>query len=231
METLMLSKVVSLAIVDAINPCALAVLALMLMAIMSLNKDRKKVLFSGLSFSFAVFIGYILYGLILVKFFSLIQAITSARVVLYKILGWAALLIGILQLKDSIWYKPGGIATEMPLKWRPKAKKLISKATGPKSAFFVGIFVTVFLLPCTMGPYVVMAGAVSFYKFMEAIAWLLLYNAIFISPMVAITLIVYLGLKNIKDIKKWRDEKIRLIHFVESAILILIGAGMIFGFL
>ncbi len=228
METLTLSKVIALASVDAVNPCALAVLALMLMAIMGTSKSRKRVLASGLSFSLAVFVGYLFYGVILVKLFSVVQAITSIRLTLYKILGAFALILGALQLKDTVWYRPGGVLTEMPMSWRPKAKMIISHATGPKSAFLVGLFVTIFLLPCTMGPYLIMAGIASFYTFLKALLWLLLYNAIFITPMIAITILVYIGLR-VADVKKWRDENIRTLHFIESVILIALGFAMVVG--
>ena len=224
-----LSKVVGLAAVDAVNPCALAVLALMLMAIMSYSKSRKKILLSGLSFTLAIFVGYMIYGVLLVKVFQIVQIITSIRLILYKILGGIAIILGLLQLKDSIKYKPGGFMTEMPISWRPKAKKLISNATGPKSSFFVGIFVTLFLLPCTMGPYLIMAGIMSFFELLKVFPWLILYNIIFVLPMIIITLLVYAGLSNIKDIKKWRDKKIRLLHFIESFILLGIGLGMFMG--
>ncbi len=229
MEVLTLSKVIGLATVDAINPCALAVLALMLMAILSYSKNRKRVLLSGLSFSLAIFIGYIIYGVLLVKIFQLMQVITTIRLTLYKILGLFAILLGALQLKDSMNYKPGGFMTEMPMSWRPKAKKLIENATGPASSFFVGIFVTLFLLPCTMGPYLIMTGIISMYQLVKVLPWLILYNVIFISPMILITLLVYAGLSNVKDVKKWRDKKIRVIHFIESFILLGIGFAMFMG--
>ncbi len=229
MEALTLSKVVGLAVVDAVNPCALAVLALMLMAIMSYARDKRRVLLSGLSFTLAIFIGYMIYGIILIKLFHLVQMITSIRLTLYKILGALAFFLGLLQLKDTIWYKPGGFMTEMPMAWRPKAKKIISQATGPKSAFFVGIFVTLFLLPCTMGPYIVMTGIASLYDFLKVLPWLLLYNAIFVAPMVIITLLVYAGLSSVGDVKKWRDKNIRILHFIEAAILLGIGLAMFMG--
>ena len=48
MEGLTIAKIISLAIVDSINPCALAVLTLMLIAILTYNpKDKRNVLLIG----------------------------------------------------------------------------------------------------------------------------------------------------------------------------------------
>ena len=47
-----LTKITSLALADSVNPCAIAVLTMILVAILIENPDkRKKVLYGGLSFS------------------------------------------------------------------------------------------------------------------------------------------------------------------------------------
>jgi cytochrome c biogenesis protein CcdA len=43
---------------------------------------------------------------------------------------------------------------EVPLAWRPAMHKIIKKATSPIGAFIVGFVVSLFLLPCTSGPYI-----------------------------------------------------------------------------
>ena len=43
-----------------------------------------------------------------------------------------------------------------------------------------GIFVTVFLLPCTIGPYIIAAGLLSKIGFLSALPWLLYYNLLFV---------------------------------------------------
>ena len=104
-SNLTLAKVISLAVVDAINPCALAVLAMMLIAIITYNpKNKMNVILSGLAFSTSVFIMYMIYGIFIIKSFQLVQDITSIRLWLYKILGGAAVLLGALQIKDFICY-------------------------------------------------------------------------------------------------------------------------------
>ena len=50
-------KILGLALADAVNPCALAVISFILIAILTKNPGkRKKVLFAGLAFVLAVFI-------------------------------------------------------------------------------------------------------------------------------------------------------------------------------
>ncbi len=227
---LTLAKILGLAAVDAINPCALAVLTLMLIAILTYNpKNKRNVLLAGLAFTASVFIIYLFYGLVIIRFFQLVQLLTSIRLLLYKILGIAAILLGLLNIKDFIRYKPGGLLTEMPLSWRPKAKKLISGITSPAGAFILGAFVTIFLLPCTIGPYVIAGGILSVLELFDTIPWLILYNAIFVLPMIAITLIVYAGIAKVEDVSDWKTRNIRYIHAVAGTIMFLLGLGMVLG--
>jgi cytochrome c biogenesis protein CcdA len=48
------------ALADSINPCAFAVMLLLLTTILSKTQDKKKALLAGLLFSLAVFITYFL---------------------------------------------------------------------------------------------------------------------------------------------------------------------------
>ena len=128
----------------------------------------------------------------IVKAFEVIQSIGSIKEFLFGklglnfILGIVAIILGILGIKDFISYRPGGIGTEMPLFLRPKASKLIAKVTSPIGAFGIGAFVTLFLLPCTIGPYIILGGLLADEGVSKAIPSLLLYNFIFIIPMLFI---------------------------------------------
>jgi len=57
------------AIADSINPCAFAILFVILGSILSQTGSYKKVLFTGLAFTFSIFLSYYLMGLGLYKAF------------------------------------------------------------------------------------------------------------------------------------------------------------------
>jgi cytochrome c biogenesis protein CcdA len=224
-----LLRILTLALADAINPCALAVMTMVLVAILLENPEKKhKVLIGGLSFTLAVFIGYFFYGLIIIQLFKSFVSLTSA-IYPYVTKGLAvlAILLGIFNIKDYIKYKPGGFATEMPLRLRPRLKLLIKRITSPTGAFIIGIFVTLFLLPCTVGPYIIAGGSLSTLSFVKTIPWLILYNLIFIIPMLAITIIVYLGLTEIQKVSSWKDKNIKYIHLITGLLLVALGIAII----
>lgn len=224
-------SITGLALVDAVNPCALAVMTMVLMTLLLQNpKNKKQVLLGGFAFTLAVFILYFLYGLIMIQFFSyLIPETGKYTLYVFKGFGLLAIILGLLNIKDFILYTPGGIATEMPLKLRPKVKMWIKRITSPKGAFIIGLIVTLFLLPCTIGPYIIASGKLSVLSFFKTIPWLLYYNIIFIIPMIAITFLIYLGTTTVSKISGWKEDNIRYLHLVEGLILIGLGILMFTG--
>jgi hypothetical protein len=228
-EGLTLARIVSLAAADAVNPCALAVLTLILIAILTYNpKKKRNVLLAGLAFTAAIYILYFIYGIIITISFEISQVLGLIRPILYTVLGVFAIFLGILNLKDSIFYKPGGFLTEMPMSWRPRVKKIISSVTSPPGAFKVGIFVTIFLLPCTIGPYLIAGGTLSVIELLARVPWLLLYNIIFVLPMLAITAIVYTGFMTVERVSSWKTTNIRYLHFIIGLIMLGLGIFMLF---
>jgi cytochrome c biogenesis protein CcdA len=158
-----------------------------------------------------------------------VEAIAGIRLYLYKILGVAAIILGILNIKNFLRYKPGGLATEMPISWRPKVKRITSAVTSTKGAFIVGIFVTIFLLPCTIGPYVIAGGILSVISLLETIPWLVLYNLVFVLPMLAITFVIYIGYTTVENVSGWKERNIRYLHLIAGIIMFLLGVAMLFG--
>jgi cytochrome c biogenesis protein CcdA len=211
----------------------MAVLLMVLVSILTADpKNKKKVLYSGLAFSFAIFLTYILYGTIIIEFFTRFTDVTRASsVVIYRILAVLAMVIGALQIKDYFFYTPGGFATEMPKFMRPYAKLAISKITSVWGAFFVGIFVTLFLLPCTMGPYFVASILLAEKGVLASIPMLVYYNLIFILPMILITLIVYFGYSKVEKISGWKERNIKLLHLIAGILIFGIGISILLGWI
>ena len=128
-----LIETITLAAVDAINPCALAVMVIVLMTLlMQEPTKRTRELIGGLAFTSAVFILYFFYGLIMIQFFAnVIPETGKYSYYIFKGFGLFAIILGILNLKDYFAYNPGGIATEMPLSIRPRMRFIIKNITSP----------------------------------------------------------------------------------------------------
>ncbi len=222
MTVLTIPAVVGAAIVDAINPCAFAVLILLTSTVLATGK-KKHALYAGFTFTTAIYLSYFFMGLGL---FSALQAAGLTRT-FYIIITILAFLVGLFNLKDYFWYGKGFLM-EVPLSWRPKMKKIIRSVTSIPGAFVIGIIVSLFLLPCTSGPYIIILGllAQSATK-LAGIFYLLLYNLIFISPMIAITLIVYKGISTTERLERLRQGKLKLLHLIAGIIILLIAIAML----
>ncbi|MGA2935253.1 MAG: hypothetical protein ABSD81_08885 [Methanomicrobiales archaeon] len=223
-------KIIALAAVNAINPCALAVLVVILLAIITANPGkREKILLAGLAFSLSVFVFYLAYGIILVSLLSAVREAASFQAILTRGLGLVSIVIGIMHVREYL--SPGGapVGTGIPTGWRPRLGEALNRITSPWGAFIVGGLVTLFLLPCNIGPYIIGCGILSVYGPLVALPYLLLYNLIFILPMLAITLVVYLGVARISDVKGWREENIGRFHLASGLIILAFGIFLLSG--
>ncbi len=221
-KKLTIPAVICAAVVDAVNPCAFAVLIILMTTILA-SSNRKRALFAGLMFSLSIFISYFLMGLGL---FSAIQAAGLTRT-FYIVVAFLAIIIGLFNLKDYLWYGKW-FKMEVPELWRPRMKSLLKGVTSPTGAFFIGFVISLFLLPCTSGPYIVILGLLADVATRNyAIPLLLLYNFIFIMPMLLITFGIYFGITTTKTAEQWRTRKLRVLHLIAGIIILLLGIGML----
>ena len=219
-----LLAIISAAAVDSINPCTFAVLIILLSTILAIG-ERFKALKAGFAFVISIYISYFLMGL---GIFSVI-VVSKVAYIFYKTVGVLALVVGVLNIKDYFWYGGGGFLIEVPKSWRPRMKGLIKGVTSVPGAFITGIVVSLFLLPCTSGPYIVILGLLAKeVTRILAMQLLLFYNLIFVLPMIAIVLSVYLGLTTTEKAEKWRQNRLRTLHLIAGIIMVCMGIWMIF---
>lgn len=222
LQKLTIPAVIAAAIVDSINPCEFAVLIILLTTILA-SGSRKKALFAGLAFTLAVYISYLLMGI------GLYSALKMSGVThtFYWIVAVLAIVLGLFNLKDYLWYGRWFIM-EVPLSWRPIMKSFIKRVTSVFGAFVIGFLVSIFLLPCTSGPYIVILGLLAKTVTKDYALWLLiLYNLIFILPMLLITFAVFFGFTTTEKAEEWRTKRLKTLHLIAGIILMLMGIGMI----
>ncbi|GBE17154.1 thiol:disulfide interchange protein precursor [bacterium BMS3Abin15] len=216
-----LTVLVGAALVDAINPCAFAVLIILIATVIS-ARGRNQALATGLLFAAAVFVSYFLMGLGLYK----VVTVFSLPKIISIVVGVLAVLIGLANLKDAFWHGKVFLM-EVPMSWRPKMKSILKGVTSPPGAIIAGFLVSLFLLPCTSGPYIVILGLLAEkVELAKTIPLLFLYNFIFVLPMILITLAMYFGLRAGK-LEEWRMKNIRLLHAVGGTIMLIIGIYLI----
>jgi len=225
-----LLSVVGLAFADSINPCALAVL-LILLTVVLIKFNKKAVLKHSLAFIITIFISYLLIGILLVLGFKSLAIYLGIGAKVFSIIfGVIAIILGLLNFKDFISYGSGGFVMEVPKKWRPTMKKVIDSVTSVWSAVIIAFIVSFFLLPCTAGPYFLVSGLLYNLNWSIIISYLVVYNIVFLIPMVIISFLVYFGIIEIENIESRRKKYIIYLHLITAIVLILIGIYLLFLF-
>jgi len=217
-----LPVVIGAAAASALNPCSGAVFVLLLGTILVVSRRRKAVLGAGFSFTAASFISYFFIGL------GLLTVVQSSGIQHYAFIAVAilAVLIGLWNAKDFFWRQSR--LPELPESWLPLIKRSTSRITPVLAASFIGFAASLFLLPCTSGPYIVIIGMLgSISTRMQALWLLLLYNTIFVLPFIAITLVVGLGFSTATKFEKWRVERLRRFRLITGLLMLALGATLI----
>ena len=216
------------AIWDSVNPCEFAVMFILLQTVLRNKKSKSQVIIYWLSFIFAIFLSYLL------MWFGLYTAISTQEnnyVFYVKLIAWIIwILVWLLNIKDYFWYGKWGFKIEVPESWRPTMWKIIKKVTSPLWAFLIWILISLFLLPCTSGPYLM----VVWYLWSEQIetfwivSYLLIYNIIFVVPMFLIMFLVAFGIKDLGELREQKELKTEMLHLVTWIITLLFGLYIIY---
>jgi len=213
------------ALVDSINPCAIAVLLILLAGLLNLG-DKKKVLISGLLFISALYLAYFTVG---IGLWGVIQLASLAKI-FHQIIGVIAVIFGLINIKDYFWYGGLGFVSEIPRAWRPRMKKLLKGITSPVGAFVTGLVVTLFELPCTGGPYLFTLGLLSEgYSQFQVVSVLLYYNLVFVVPLLIILGLIYWGYTSIDQATEWKNKNFKLLHLLAGIIMLTLGLWVLFN--
>lgn len=212
------------ALVDSINPCAIAVLVILLTGLLVV-RNKQVILRTGLMFVLGLFLAYYLIGLGLLGAIHLI----GLAPVLHKLVAIIAIVIGLSNIKDYFCYGGMGFVTEIPRSWRPRVKALLSGVVTPWAAFLSGVLVTFFELPCTGGPYVFTLGLLGKeFSWSEVAGILGYYNLLFVLPLIIILSLVYWGYATAVKTGEWKDKHIRLLHLVAGILMLALGVWLLF---
>jgi len=212
---LTLAVLIGAALVDSINPCTIAIMV-MLLGVILVSKDRNRMLLAGIVFSAVVYVSYFLMGLGVFKAI----ATTETSNAFYIAVTIAAFALAVLEIRAYFAYEPGFFAVEIPMFLRPHVRRAMDGATSLPGVAFVALLCSLFLLPCSSGPYLMVLGMLAKSATAQVIAYLLVYNLVFISPMLLIAVVIYFGKANAEKVGELRERYIREIHLISGLILL-----------
>jgi hypothetical protein len=191
--------------VDGVNPCAIASMIFLISFLGTQSRKRSDILKIGLAFTCTVFITYFSLGLGAFKILSLMDKFywfsLAIRIIAVGIAVWVALL----SIWDAIHYYRTKDTNEMKVQL-PKGIKLLihSVIRGNLSsnkivvgAIITGFFVTLLEGACTAKIYLPTIMAMTHTFGFRLVGWLLLviYNFLFVLPLLIVLIATAYGLK------------------------------------
>ncbi len=224
-----LITVVATAAIDAINPCAIGVLILMISVILASQGSRKRLVLLGFLYIFVIFAVYLAAGLGLIYYFQKIPLVLTLYISI--IIGSLIVLLGLVEIKDYFWYGRW-FSLSIPASFAKKIHTYSQRATI-SGVIFLGAFVSAVELPCTGAPYLAIITILAQSFDVSAFLMLVIYNVIFVFPLIIMLLLVAGGME-LQKIKTWKQEGrgymrlcIGLLLIALGWILILIANGTI----
>lgn len=215
--------VATTAAIDAINPCAIGVMILMVSAVLVSGQSLRRLIFLGLTYIFAVFFTYLVAGLGLLYFFSSVPLFIAEYLSIF--VGILIIGAGLIEIKDYFWYGKGFSLT-IPVYFSRKLHKMSGRTTFLGIAF-LGFFVSAVELPCTGAPYLAIIALLSQNFDFSAFLLLVMYNVIFVSPLIVILILVVSGVK-LQNIKLWKQANRGGMRLMIGLLLVALGWLLIF---
>jgi cytochrome c biogenesis protein CcdA/glutaredoxin len=210
------------ALVDSLNPCAFSVLIFLLISFAA-AANRRRILLIGGSYIAAVFLFHLLMGIGIFSVFTL-----SGYSKLFSLLGATiAVILGVITLVDVIKNKETFILS-VPESVKGLLSHYIRIASLP-AAFILGILAGLLGFSCTGGIYIsILALMGRNLTLTTGLPYLILYNLVFVLPLVLVTLLIAYGVSPEKA-DKWRTDNRRALRLIIGIIMMALGLVIFIG--
>jgi hypothetical protein len=194
--------VIGAGLLDGVNPCAFTTMIFFVSYLTLVGRRGREILMVGGAFTLAVFLTYLVLGLGLVEVIRQVESFATIGIILYGVTALICLVLAVLSLWDYVQIRRGKL-TEIALQLPKSLKKRIhgtirssSRTRGfVAAAFGAGILVSIFELACTGQVYLPTIVFVTGISEMRSVAigYLVLYNLMFVAPLIAVFSVTYWG--------------------------------------
>jgi cytochrome c biogenesis protein CcdA len=241
--------VVGAGLVDGVNPCAFTVIVFFISFLALQGYRKKELAVVGLFFIFAVFATYLLIGLGIFSFFYSLKGFWLVRKSFNLGIGSLSLLFGIMAAADFIKFRSSGQTEGMKLQLPLAVKKQIQKVIGLNfrkdnsipmpatkgtmfrlslTALVTGFLVSLLEAVCTGQMYLPTITFVlkSTNIRLKALGYLLLYNLMFILPLLVIFFCALMGTTS-EDFSRFLKRHFLSTKFLMAVMFFVLGIYLI----
>jgi thiol-disulfide isomerase/thioredoxin len=231
-------------LMEGMNPCALATLVFFISYLTMVGRKRREIFWGGLAFSGTGFVTHLLIGIGILGFIQHLSFLPLFSRIVYLITFLIALLLGILSLYDYIQLKkgrPSKMKLQVPNFLKKKIHHMIrvrSDVLEPNqestsirfllSAVAIGFIVTLFQSTCTSQVYLPTILFVTNIPSLRgsAVLYLILYNLVYILPLLVIFGIVYWGVTS-EQLSFFLQKRASTIKLLTSIFFFLLAGILI----
>lgn len=202
---------------DGIHPCAIAILIFFIAFLIGMQKTLKNIFLLGLVYIFVIYLTYLAVGVGLLS-----GLVLFGQHHFFAILGsWLLIVMGTIHLKD-FFFPNLPIHLRMPKVSSEKIKPRLEKATLPgiiAAAFLVGLC----SIPCSGGIYAAITALLASQNtYLAGFLYLLLYNLMFVTPLL-ILLSLSANPLTLAKLTEFRQNHERAEKLVMGSAMIAIG--------
>jgi hypothetical protein len=239
-KSLGILTILSAGLIDGLNPCAFATMIFFISYLTFVGRKKREILWVGISFSGAIFVTYLLIGIGIlssVQHFSLMPLFSK---VAYLITLVIVLALGIGSLYDYLQLKkgkPSGMKLQLPGFLKKSIHRIIREKSRSHhyliAAVVAGFIISLLEFTCTGQVYLPTILFVAKLPSLRtsAISYLILYNLMFIIPLLTIFGAAYWGVTSdqFSFFLQKRASTIKLLtsllFFILAGILIITGGS------
>ena len=228
---------------DGINPCAFAVIVFFISFLAVYGYKKREIICVGISYCLAVFITYLLIGLGFFEFFYSLSNITFFIKGFYYFVAVFCFLMGFLAVYDYInfklTHKSEGAILQLPKALKKKINLVIGSKLRQKeqnsifslaaTSFSVGFMVSLLEAACTGQLYIptIVFVLKSGQHHLKAWGYLLLYNLMFILPLVVAFLLSLAGVGSEK-FNHFLKKNVGLLKLLLALVFFALGGFILF---
>jgi hypothetical protein len=234
-------------LIEGLNPCAFATLIFFISYLTMVGRKRKEIFWVGMGFAGTGFFTHLLLGLGLLSFVQHLSFLPLFSRIVYLITFLFALSLGLLSLYDYLQLKrgrPSKMKLQVPNFLKKRIHQTIRKTSGNLeadregqsirlliAAIIIGFVVTLLQFTCTSQVYLPTILFVTNIPSLRgsAVFYLILYNLIYISPLLVIFGIVYWGVTS-EQLSFFLQKRASTIKLLTSLFFFTLAGILIFYF-
>lgn len=244
-ESFNILAVMAAGLLDGINPCAFTTIVFFISFLAFAGYRKSEMFFAGSSFTIAVFIAYLLIGLGIFRFLRSMSAFGHVANFINLTIGSLAFLLGALSIIDYLRFRTKKDTKDIILKLPQFIKNRIHSVIGTEFrpgrkerkrrffkiiwiAFTAGFMVSILESFCTGQVYLPTIAFVLKIpdKKISALLYLILYNLLFIIPLIVVFLLGLFGATS-KNFSRFMERHLGAVKLSTAALFFVLGTVLI----